>query len=221
MREIAPSILSADFAHLAESCLQVMSEHNRMLHFDVMDGVFVPNISVGLPVLASLKKAIPQAEYDVHLMIVEPKRYLDAFAKAGADVITFHIEAQTDAKAHIKHIQNLGCKAGLSLRPGTPMETIFPYVPFLDRVLVMSVEPGFGGQAFQPQALERIAQLKQEANKTNPGLEIEVDGGINLENAAACFEAGADILVAGNTVFSAKNPAEMAKALKEQQMSGE
>ncbi len=216
MREIAPSILSADFACLAESCLQLYSEENKILHFDVMDGMFVPNISFGIPVLASLKKALPKAEYDVHLMIMEPQRYLEAFAKAGADVITIHVEAQKDTALVLENIHKLGCKAGLSLRPGTNLEEIYPYLPQLNRVLVMSVEPGFGGQKFQTQALTRIRDLRREAEKSNPELEIEVDGGICLDNAATCFEAGADILVAGSFLFNAKNPAATLKAMKEQ-----
>ncbi len=215
MREIAPSILSADFAHLADSCMQVYGKDSYILHFDVMDGVFVPNLSFGIPVLASLKKAIPKAEYDVHLMITEPERYVQAFAKAGADVLTFHVEAQGDTKTVIDKIHETGCKAGLSLRPGTEIETIFPFLPQLERVLVMSVEPGFGGQSFQQEALQRIQKLRKEANKSNRDLEIEVDGGINIKTAKACFDAGADILVAGSSLFEAENPPMMLKTLKE------
>ncbi len=216
MKAIAPSILAADFSCLAQSCLQVYSEENRMLHFDVMDGVFVPNISFGIPVLECLKKTLPLAEYDVHLMIVEPRRYLKAFSKAGANVLTVHVEALQDILGTLQDIHELGCKAGLSLRPGTSLEEIYPYLPHVDRVLVMSVEPGFGGQVFQEKTLIRIEQLRKEANKTNPKLEIEVDGGINTNNAAACFAAGADILVAGSFLFNAKDPAATLKSMKGQ-----
>lgn len=210
MTQIAPSILSANFAHLAEDCLKVYSPDNPMLHFDVMDGLFVPNISFGLPVLEGLKKAIPAACYDVHLMIADPGRYLEAFAKAGADIITFHIESGGDPGYLLaKAIRKLGCKAGVSLRPGTPLEAVLPLLAEVDMVLVMSVEPGFGGQAFQPAALERIRRLRQAAAGQNPALLIEVDGGINLETGRQCREAGADILVAGSVIFGAEDPGKM------------
>ena len=215
MTQIAPSILSADFAHLAEDCLKVYSPDNPMLHFDVMDGVFVPNLSVGIPVLESLKKALPSAVYDVHLMIVEPGKYLGAFAKAGADYITFHLEAEGDPLALAKEIRALGCKAGVSLRPGTPVEELFPLLEAVDMVLVMSVEPGFGGQSFRPEAPGRIAKLREEARRRNPGLLIEVDGGINPETGRLCVQAGADILVAGSVIFGAENPKATLNTLRE------
>ncbi len=215
MTQVAPSILSANFARLEEDCLKVYSPDNPMLHFDVMDGLFVPNISFGLPVLASLKKALPQAVYDVHLMIADPGRYLEAFAKAGADIITFHIESGNDPGCTMaKAIRKLGCKAGVSLRPGTPLEAVLPLLAEVDLVLVMSVEPGFGGQAFQPGALERIRRLRESAASQNPSLLIEVDGGINLDTGRQCVQAGADILVAGSVIFGAENPREMLEQMR-------
>ncbi|MDL2252997.1 ribulose-phosphate 3-epimerase [Ruminococcaceae bacterium OttesenSCG-928-I18] len=214
MVQVAPSILSANFARLEEDCKKVYSPDNPMLHFDVMDGVFVPNLSFGLPVLQSLSKAMPEAVYDVHLMIVQPGKYAEAFAEAGADMITFHVEAERDPTALARKIRTLGCKAGLSLRPGTSVEGLFPLLCEIDLVLVMSVEPGFGGQAFRPEATGRIAALRGEAERQNTPLLIEVDGGINEETGARCVQAGADILVAGSTVFGAENPKKMVEKLR-------
>lgn len=208
MVHIAPSILAADFACLAEDCRRVLSPERPFLHFDVMDGVFVPNISVGLPVLKSLKKALPGAVFDVHLMIIEPAEYVEEFAHAGAEYMTFHLEANSLIGETLDAIRALGCKAGLSLRPGTPIEGVFPYLKQADMVLVMSVEPGFGGQSFMPETLARIAALRAEAQRQNTPLLIEVDGGINTETAPLCTRAGADILVAGTAVFGAENPVE-------------
>ncbi len=208
MVKVAPSILAADFARLAADCRRVLAPGHNWLHFDVMDGVFVPNISVGLPVLACLKKALPQAVYDVHLMIVEPGAYVQDFARAGADTITFHLEANSPVQKTLAAIRALGCKAGLSLRPGTPIEAVFPHLRQADMVLVMSVEPGFGGQGFMPEAPARIAALRTEAARQNTPLLIEVDGGVNAETAPLCTRAGADILVAGTAVFEAKNSIE-------------
>ena len=214
MTQIAPSILSANFAHLEEDCRKVYSSDNPMLHFDVMDGVFVPNLSFGIPVLESLHKAMPEAVYDVHLMIVEPGRYVQRFAKAGANYITFHIEAEENAAVLARQIRALGCKAGVSLRPGTDITKLFPLLGEVDMVLVMSVEPGFGGQAFRPEAVERILALRREAESQEETLLIEVDGGINAETGAQCVQAGADILVAGSTVFGAENPRKTVELLR-------
>lgn len=214
MPQVAPSILSADFANLAEDCAPLLSEDNRMLHFDVMDGQFVPNISVGLPVLRSLKQALPSAIYDVHLMIQRPLQYVDDFAKAGADYITFHVESKSPVVETIQAIRKAGCKPGLSLRPGTPVDMLFPFMDSIDLVLVMSVEPGFGGQTFIPEAPTRIRALREEARRRGIEILLEVDGGINLETAPLCAKAGVDILVAGNSVFKAENPAKMVQMLR-------
>lgn len=213
MAFVAPSILAADFANLERDCRRVITAQNPFLHFDVMDGVFVPNISVGLPVLASLKKALPEAVFDVHLMIQRPGQYVDAFAKAGADYITIHIEAEGDAAETLAAIRKAGCKAGLSLRPGTPVEALYPLLPLADMVLVMSVEPGFGGQQFLPEAPGRIRAVKQAAAAQGLNLLVEVDGGINRETAPLCLETGVDILVAGSAVFRAADPGAEVQAL--------
>lgn len=207
MVQVAPSILSANFADLARNCRPLVSAETPLLHFDVMDGIFVPNLSVGIPVLASLSKALPEAVYDVHLMILRPHLYIEPFAKAGADYITFHLEADTDVRETARAIRAAGCKAGLSLRPGTPVEQLFPHLPEVDLVLVMSVEPGFGGQAFMPGAPARIKAIREEADRRGLPLLLEVDGGIDPDTAPACVKAGADILVAGSAVFKTPDPA--------------
>lgn len=215
MAQVAPSILSADFANLAQDCRPLVSKENPLLHFDVMDGVFVPNLSVGIPVLASLHRALPEAEYDVHLMIVRPHLYIEAFAKAGADIITFHLEAESPAVETARAIRALGCKAGVSLRPGTGVEQLFPLLGEVDLVLVMSVEPGFGGQAFMPAAPGRIRALREEAQRQATPLLLEVDGGIDPATAPACVAAGADILVAGSAVFKAPDPLQAMQQLRD------
>ncbi len=214
MAMVAPSILSADFACLAQQCRPLITKDNPMLHFDVMDGVFVPNISFGVPVLASLAKAMPDAEYDVHLMIIDPARYIEAFARAGADYITFHYEAEGDPAGTARAIRAAGCKAGISIKPATPVEEIFPLLPAIDMVLVMSVEPGFGGQSFLPEAPGRIAALRKEAQRQAVPLLLEVDGGIDPATAPLCVEAGVDILVAGSTIFGAEDPPAMLRQLR-------
>lgn len=215
MVQVAPSILSADFANLERDCRKVVSNENPMLHFDVMDGVFVPNLSIGIPVLHSLKKALPEAVYDVHLMIIDPLRYVPQFAGAGADYITFHLEAQSAVPETAAAIRATGTKVGLSLRPSTPVEDIFPYLRQIDMVLVMSVEPGFGGQTFMPEAVQRIAALRAEARRLGTPLLIEVDGGIDADTAPDCVRAGADILVAGSSVFKNPDPGHMVSLLRQ------
>lgn len=214
MVEVAPSILAADFANLERDCRQVVSPETPWLHFDVMDGIFVPNISVGLPVLAGLKKALPLARYDVHLMIQKPHLYVEEFVRAGADIVTFHYEADSPLAETAELIQAAGAKAGISLRPGTPVEALFPLLKNFDLVLVMSVEPGFGGQRFMPQALERLAALKAEAARQQQTIILEVDGGIDEDTAPLCVEAGATMLVAGSAVFGAQNPAQALQTLR-------
>lgn len=206
MVQVAPSILSANFARLEEDCRRVSSPENPILHFDVMDGIFVPNISVGLPVLESLSHALPQLIYDVHLMILRPYEYVERFAKAGANYITFHQEAEGDIRQIAKAIRKVGCKAGISVRPNTSVETIFPYLDDIDMVLIMSVEPGFGGQSFIESSLDKIRAVRAEANRRELPLLIEVDGGINKVTGPLCHQAGCDILVAGSAIFNAKDP---------------
>ena len=214
MTQLSPSILSADFAHLERDCSAVLAAGADMLHFDVMDGHFVPNISFGLPVLRSLHKALPSALLDVHLMISEPLRYTPEFAKAGAGIITFHYECGQVAET-IAAIKAAGCKAGLSIKPGTPAEAVSPYLPDLDLVLVMSVEPGFGGQKFMPSALDKLRFLREECAKRGLTPYLEVDGGVDLKGTGqACVEAGANLLVAGSAVFSAADPGAAVQALR-------
>ena len=213
MAIISPSILSADFCRLEEDCRRVLDAGAEMLHFDVMDGHFVPNISFGVPVLASLHRGMPSAFFDVHLMISHPLAYVDAFAKAGAELINFHLESEDDPGAVLDAIRAAGCKTGMTIKPGTPAEALSPWLDRLDLVLVMSVEPGFGGQKFQSSALRKLEALKAEREARGLPFLLEVDGGVNAETAPFCVEAGADVLVAGSAVFAAADPAAEVRAL--------
>lgn len=207
MTTLSPSILSADFSHLGADCRMVLDAGAQMLHYDVMDGHFVPNISFGVPVLKSLHKALPDAFYDVHLMITHPQQYAEAFAKAGAGLLNFHLECDDDIQETIDAIKAQGCKVGMTIKPGTPVEELGYYIDQLDLVLVMSVEPGFGGQKFMADQMEKLRALRAK----RPELILEVDGGVNRETAPICRENGADVAVAGTAVFRAENiPAEIA-----------
>ena len=214
MAMVSPSILSADFAHLGSDCRAVLDAGAQMLHYDVMDGHFVPNISFGVPVLKSLHKALPDAFYDVHLMIDDPLTYAEPFAKAGASLITFHLECGCDTAATLARIKALGCKTGLSVKPHTSVQALFPYLDQLDLALVMSVEPGFGGQKFMPMALDKIRALREEIDRRGLSCLVEVDGGVDAVTGPACVEAGADVLVAGSAVFGAADPATAVAGLK-------
>ena len=204
-RMIAPSVLAADFGHLERDVQMVDRSEAAWIHVDVMDGCFVPNISFGFPVLRAVRRAT-QKPLDVHLMIVEPERYIARFAHDGADWITFHLEATEDALHCVHLIRESGAKVGVSIKPKTPVESLRPILGEVDMVLVMSVEPGFGGQKFIPESLDRIRELRTMAEKLNPELLIEVDGGISSENAHLLYEAGANVLVAGSSVFKAADP---------------
>ena len=212
-RIISPSVLSADFLHLGRDTEMLNRSEAEWIHIDVMDGVFVPNLSFGFPVLSAIRKVTTKV-LDTHLMIVEPERYIERFAKAGADIITIHIEATEDLPAAIRTIKACGVKAGVSIKPKTPVSAIVPYLDDLDLVLIMSVEPGFGGQSFIPGSLEKIAQLRAMAREMGLETIIEVDGGLSSHNAGEVYGAGADVLVAGNAVFGAADPgAEIVKML--------
>lgn len=206
MIKIAPSILSADFTKLGEEIDSVKSAD--YLHFDVMDGVFVPNISIGLPVLESVRKATDMV-LDVHLMIDSPSRYTSRFVEAGADIVVFHVEAETPDGicSAINGIHMLGKKAGLSVKPATSAEALLPYIDIIDIALVMTVEPGFGGQGFMGEMLPKVSNLRRIIDERRLICELEVDGGINPETARLCIGAGADVLVAGNDVFRASDRA--------------
>ena len=207
MAIVSPSILSADFCGLGDQCRLVLEAGAGMLHFDVMDGHFVPNISFGVPVLASLHRGIPSAFFDVHLMISHPLAYVDAFARAGAGLINFHLESEDDPAAVLAAIRAAGCKTGMTIKPGTPAEALDPWLDQLDLVLVMSVEPGFGGQKFMPSCLDKLAALKARREALGLAFLLEVDGGVNDETAALCTRACADVLVAGSSLFAAADPA--------------
>lgn len=195
---IAPSILSADFAELKNEIQKVTEAGADWIHVDVMDGHFVPNLTIGAPVVKSLRK-VTKLPLDVHLMIEKPERYVEAFADAGADYLTIHVEATKEVEATLKKIRELGMKPGITMRPGTPVEKVLSFLTFVDLVLVMTVEPGFGGQSFMADQVVKIARLRQEIEKLNQPVLIEVDGGINAETAKQVREA--DVLVAGNFVF--------------------
>lgn len=197
MVKIAPSILAADFSKLGEDVLAAVRGGAEYMHIDVMDGAFVPNMSIGPCVIQSLRP-VTDAVFDVHLMIQAPERYVEDFAKAGSDIITVHIEATEDMDACIDKIKSFGVKAGVSIKPGTPVEEILPYLDKLDMVLVMSVEPGFGGQKYMPSAEEKLKKIAEVAPE---GMDISVDGGINLDNILRVVESGANTVVAGSAIF--------------------
>ena len=206
-------MLSADFGHLERDTRMIDRSAAQWVHVDVMDGVFVPNISFGFPVMKPIRKATRKC-LDVHLMIVEPEKYVESFVEAGADIVTFHYEATYNPKGCIDTIRRAGAKAGVSIKPATSADVLRDLIPMLDLVLVMSVEPGFGGQSFIPESMEKIARLRAMIDEQGAATLIEVDGGISAANARAVYEAGADALVAGSAVFGVENPsAEIEKIL--------
>lgn len=216
MMILAPSILSADFKELGKEIRTIEENGAKYLHFDVMDGIFVPNISFGIPVLASIRPATNMI-CDAHLMITEPIRYVEAFKKAGADLITIHLEACEDVDATIAKIREHNMKVGISICPDTPVASLEEYLNKVDMVLIMSVHPGFGGQSFIPTSLDKIRELKSMIKERGLSVDIQVDGGIGMNNIEDVIKAGANIIVAGSAVFkgdAAKNTREMLELLK-------
>jgi ribulose-phosphate 3-epimerase len=210
---VAPSLLSANYLNLEADCKMLNESEADWYHLDVMDGRFVPNITFGPMVIDFLRKASNKV-FDVHLMIEEPEKYTEAFKKAGADNLTVHIEACTHLHRNIQQIKSLGMKAGVAVNPHTPVSLLKDILADIDLVCLMSVNPGFGGQSFIPQTLVKIRELRNMIDEKGLNVDIEIDGGVTLENAKSIVEAGATVLVAGNTVFRAQNPTEMISLLK-------
>lgn len=213
MPVIAPSLLASDFLHLERECKMLNESQADWFHLDVMDGRFVPNISYGLPVIKQLRRTTTKF-FDVHLMILEPEKYAEAFKDAGANGLTVHQEVCPHLHRNIQQIKSLGMSAGVAINPATPVPFLKDIITDVDMVLIMSVNPGFGGQSFIEHSLKKIKELKSLINKTGSSAKIEVDGGISLENARGIINAGADILVAGSSIFKSENPAETIRKMK-------
>ena len=214
MTYIAPSLLAADYAHLADEIKKVEDAGAAYLHLDIMDGAFVPNISFGPELVAAIRKST-KLIFDVHLMINDPIRYVDRFVKAGADMITFHVESTDNPEAVIRAIESHEMRVGIAVSPKTPIETIFPYLPRLSQVTVMTVEPGFGGQELMMPMLDKVRILRRYAADHHLNLDIEVDGGINPDNVGYCTGAGANVIVAGSAIFKSKKPRSVIFGMKD------
>ncbi len=215
MIKVSPSILSADFVNLERDIRALTPAGADYVHVDVMDGIFVPNITIGIPVVAAIRK-ITELPLDVHLMIDRPIRYVDDFCKAGSDILTIHVEADSEENtlAALKRIRENGVKAAISVKPKTPAEAVLPYLPYCDLILVMTVEPGFGGQSFMDDMMPKLKRIRAYIDEKNPDCELEVDGGVNETTAMICRENGANVLVAGSAYFKAPDPAQFVEAVK-------
>ena len=212
MIQIAPSMLAADFLHLHKD-VEMVNEHADLFHLDIMDGVFVPNLSYGFPIVEAIAK-MARKPLDTHLMIIEPEKYVERFVKAGSAMVSFHLNATKDPDAVLAQIRSLGAKAGLVINPDLPVESLFPHLKNCDFVMLMSVFAGFGGQKFIEATYDRVRALKAEIDAQGLDIPIEVDGGVSASNAAQLVEAGAEILVAGSAVFKAENPSTVIAAMR-------
>lgn len=215
MIKVSPSILSADFVNLERDIRSLEPAGADYVHVDVMDGLFVPNITIGIPVVAAIRK-VTELPLDVHLMIDRPIRYVDAFCRAGADILTVHVEADTaeNTLSALKRIRELGVTPAISVKPKTPAEAVLPFLEHCGLILVMTVEPGFGGQSFMADMMPKLKTIRGWIDEKNPGCELEVDGGVNAGTAMICRENGANVLVAGSAWFKAEDPAAFAAAIK-------
>ena len=213
MTKISPSVLACDLSNLASEVKEIELAGADMVHLDVMDGMFVTNMSFGMPIIESLRKK-SEMIFDVHLMIAKPERYAMRFIDAGADILTFHVEACEDSAALLDEIRKRGVKSAISVKPKTPIESIYPLLPKCDMVLVMTVEPGYGGQALIPECLDKVRVLRDEIERRGLSVDIQVDGGINSSNAKDAISAGANVLVAGSAVFGAKDKAKAINDIK-------
>lgn len=215
MIKVSPSILSADFGNMERDIRALKTTGVEYVHVDIMDGHFVPNLSMGFPMVEALRK-VTDLVLDVHLMIDRPIRYVERFCKAGADILTIHVEADTEENTRkaLQTIKDLGVKPAVCVKPKTPAEAVLPFIDLCDLILVMTVEPGFGGQSFMADMMPKVAQIRQYINEKKPSCELEVDGGVNAQTGKVCIEAGANVLVAGSAYFKAEDPAAFVRSLK-------